>query len=258
MKQYIIYKLIFPSGKIYIGQSTNLTRRFYQYENRLVKRQPLLYNLLCKYKWKEIIKEILFTGLTKEEADYHEIRLIAQEKSLNRSANLAEGGKSGLVKKIMQYDLDGNFIKEWDTLNEVCNFIGKTSIGSQNYMRQICRDNSKLTKQNRYGGFLWLYKQLHNKGIKPYRGSQNREILQLNLKGEIIKRFSSFKDAAISTGIKEMTIRQGLKRNFAAGGYIWEYKDEYNSNKDYSRKRKGINKRAEYLTKLANKKHGNI
>jgi len=78
MKSYIIYKLTFPNGKVYIGQSTNLTKRFKQYEKKQTKRQPLLHNTIVKYDWKEVIKEIIFAGLSKEDADNQEIRLIAE------------------------------------------------------------------------------------------------------------------------------------------------------------------------------------
>lgn len=39
-----IYKITSPSGRIYIGSSKNIRRRFYSYKNLHCKDQPKLYN----------------------------------------------------------------------------------------------------------------------------------------------------------------------------------------------------------------------
>jgi len=44
-----IYKVTSPSGKVYIGQSWNLERRFIQYGAKHIKRQPKLYASIVKY-----------------------------------------------------------------------------------------------------------------------------------------------------------------------------------------------------------------
>lgn len=44
-----IYKIISPSGKIYIGQSVNITRRFKQYKRLQCPQQTHLYNSFLKY-----------------------------------------------------------------------------------------------------------------------------------------------------------------------------------------------------------------
>lgn len=56
-----IYKILSPSGKVYIGQSINIYKRWlYVYKNsKLTNRQPKLYNSLSKYGWDAHQKEIL-------------------------------------------------------------------------------------------------------------------------------------------------------------------------------------------------------
>lgn len=44
-----IYKLTSPSGRIYIGQTTDLLRRFREYTNKKCKSQVKLYHSLSKY-----------------------------------------------------------------------------------------------------------------------------------------------------------------------------------------------------------------
>lgn len=49
MKKCGIYKIISPSGKIYIGQSRDINRRFCQYRKLACKKQPVLYNSFVKH-----------------------------------------------------------------------------------------------------------------------------------------------------------------------------------------------------------------
>lgn len=44
-----IYKITSPTGRIYIGQSINIERRFNEYRNAKCKSQPKLFNSLLKY-----------------------------------------------------------------------------------------------------------------------------------------------------------------------------------------------------------------
>lgn len=55
----VIYKIVSPSGKIYIGQTTNLEARFKTYERLACKGQIKLYNSLKKYGWDNHTKEII-------------------------------------------------------------------------------------------------------------------------------------------------------------------------------------------------------
>ena len=44
-----IYKITSPSGKIYIGQSKDIEKRFKAYKNLKCKGQPYIYRSLLKY-----------------------------------------------------------------------------------------------------------------------------------------------------------------------------------------------------------------
>ena len=46
-----IYELISLSGKVYVGQSWDIIRRFRAYRNLRCQKQPKLYNSLVKYGW---------------------------------------------------------------------------------------------------------------------------------------------------------------------------------------------------------------
>ena len=94
-----IYKLTYPNGKIYIGQSVNIKRRMYEHNNprRLQnhKWNPPCDLAILKYgKFEEI--EILDLCRTKEELDQKEKYWIKYFKSNNKNFgyNLTEGGNN--------------------------------------------------------------------------------------------------------------------------------------------------------------------
>lgn len=74
-----IYKIISPSGKIYIGQSRDLKRRKNDYEKYIKNsnRQIKLLASINKYGWEshvfEIIEECLFEDLNKRERYFQEL-----------------------------------------------------------------------------------------------------------------------------------------------------------------------------------------
>lgn len=55
----LIYKILTPSGKVYIGQTWNLKQRLYKYQTCHTKMQPRLHNSLIKYGWGKHSIEIL-------------------------------------------------------------------------------------------------------------------------------------------------------------------------------------------------------
>lgn len=69
-----------------------------------------------------------------------------------RSENVLHAYKTGLInngKKVIQYDLQGNFIKEWGSTMEV--------------ERELKINNSSISKcclgkRNKAGGYIWNFK----------------------------------------------------------------------------------------------------
>ena len=79
---YSVYMHTSPNGKVYIGiTSLPVERRWQQGKNYKTSRH--FFNAIKKYGWENIKHEVLFCGLTKEEAEQKEIELIAKHKSNN-------------------------------------------------------------------------------------------------------------------------------------------------------------------------------
>lgn len=100
---YTVYMHVSPSGKVYIG----ITKcdPFDRWKNGLGYlnknqngdyRQPAIARAIIKYGWDNFKHEILFEGLTKDEAEGKEILLISHYQSNNPAFgyNIRSGGSS--------------------------------------------------------------------------------------------------------------------------------------------------------------------
>ena len=97
-----IYKITSPSGRIYIGQSWDVNKRFKTYKNLQCKGQTLLYKSLSKYGVENHIFEMIHElpkDVEQSILDTYEILYISQYNSnYIRSGfglNLTDGGDKG-------------------------------------------------------------------------------------------------------------------------------------------------------------------
>lgn len=86
-----------PSNKRYIGITSQSPERRWRKNGAGYKNHVYFWNAIKKYGWDNFKHEILFKGLTKEEAEQKEIELIAYYNSNNEDYgyNLSSGGESG-------------------------------------------------------------------------------------------------------------------------------------------------------------------
>lgn len=92
-RNYCVYIHTSPSNKFYIG-ITGQNPPEKRWQNGRGYKSSYFYNAIQKYGWDNIKHEILYAGLTKEEAEQNEIELIAKYKSDNREYgyNIDHGG----------------------------------------------------------------------------------------------------------------------------------------------------------------------
>jgi group I intron endonuclease len=88
------------TGKWYIGQSTNILRRFRDYKTLRCKKQPNIYFAIIKYGFDSFEKIILEECESADWIlDYREIYWIKFYDSFLNGYNLTEGGKTNLNKQ---------------------------------------------------------------------------------------------------------------------------------------------------------------
>ena len=88
-----VYEHISPSGKVYIGITSNIKRRWASNGYYYQLKDTIFARAIRKYGWDNFTHNILYTGLTLKEATIKEIELIAIQKKLNNSYNIADGGQ---------------------------------------------------------------------------------------------------------------------------------------------------------------------
>lgn len=169
---YCVYKHTFPNGKIYIGITSIKPEKRWRY-GKGYKHNQFLTDAVLKYGWDNVKHDILYSGLTKEEAEQKEIELITKHHATNRKFgyNLDNGGncigkhseatrlkisqnqdpEKLRRKKVIQCDLNNNFIKEYRGLREA---ERETGIPHQN-ISMCCRKN----KYAQTGGYIWYFKE---------------------------------------------------------------------------------------------------
>ena len=94
-RPYKVYIHEFPNGKVYIGITSSKTWERWN-GGHGYKSQPLMWNAINKYGWKNIRHRVIKSGLTQAEAEAMEIELIRRHRS-NDSAygyNIENGGSS--------------------------------------------------------------------------------------------------------------------------------------------------------------------
>ena len=324
---YIVYKHTSPSNKVYVGITHLKPEHRWGKNGNGYKSNKHFYNAINKYGWNNFKHEILFDGLTKEEAEQKEIELIAFYRSnqykygynadnggrcvgthsdetkrklsetnkgkhhseetkrkmsqsgkgrifsdehkqkisraligierfnlrgennhnygkhlsdeTKRKISESKKGKYGkpmseenkiklsqrVRKAVWQYDINGNFIKEWTSITEASRQL--KIIASD--ISACCNDKIKTA-----GGYIWRYKgeELKKEDVekhKPLR-YQCRPINQYSLDGKFIKRYDSIKDAAIDNNFNVKSAISNIHyccsgKTKKAYGFIWKYAD---------------------------------
>lgn len=128
-------------------------------------------------------------------------------------------------KAIEQYDLEGNFIKEWDSL---ANASKKLNI-SRGTLCSCLKGSIKSC-----GCFQWKYKN-SDKVINNYNSKiLIRKIVQLDLDNNLINVYDNLHDAQRKTGVWMTQIRKCCNKEpmyNTAKGFKWLWKDDYNGTK---------------------------
>lgn len=115
-----IYKIVSPTGKIYIGQTLNIAKRKNNYKNKKCKGQRFLYNSILKYGFEnhtfDVIEECEIQNLNEKERywqDFYNVLELGLNLKLTTSENKV-GYLSNETKEKMSNTLKGRIItKEW-------------------------------------------------------------------------------------------------------------------------------------------------
>jgi len=224
-KIYLVTNCHGDPNKIYIGKTKNNTR-YAEHKNTYGKDIIFTYideiNSLDSKDWKpletfwiEYFRQLGFDLQNKNKGGNGR-EFTTKETKLKMSKSSI--GKC--FKPIIQYDLEGNFIREWKSATEVNNILqlNKTNILS------VCKQRSKTAF-----GFIWRYKNdplPENYKLSKF-DKNKKEIIQYNKLGEKIKTWNSITEASINLQINNTDISDCcLGKQKTSHGFIWRYKND--------------------------------
>lgn len=249
-KKWTVYKHTTPNDKVYIGITSRKPQSRWRENGKGYKNQ-LFWKAIEKYGWENIKHEIIKENLTEQEAKLLEIELIKQYNSANSDYgyNLTIGGDctnpETNQKTVYQYDMNGNFIKEWSSLTLASLTLGLLDLSK---ISACC-----LNKSKSYGGYIWKYEKSDK--VKSV-DTKNKNVYQYDLYGNYIRKWDSTMDIKRQLGFDNSGISKCcLKKCRSVNGYIWSYNKftneeiqtikEKQENKDTKRKNKEKNRTKE-------------
>lgn len=232
-ENYYVYKHTNRlNGKIYIGITRQNPER--RWQKGYGYKGTYFWNAVCKYGWDTFNHEILFSGLSKENACEIEKRLIAIYHSNQREFgyNICEGGQTGdnlapcygkanvNASSVIRIDPSTGERVFFETVAEAAKGLKINHRG----ISKACRGESKT-----YKGYVWEYASgKFAKPQKPQRGKYPHTAQQKRVKlcepdGAEIE-YESIKAAGEATGIRPNTISRylsGVRKD--ASGRRWLY-----------------------------------
>lgn len=123
-----------------------------------------------------------------------------------------EAYTNSVTKKVSQYDLQGNFIKEFDSIT-----LASKETGVEGTLISDCCKG--IT--NRSGKFIFKFEKSDK--VDSYV-PRIKSVSQYDLDGELIKTFKSISEAIKETGIGNIAkVCKNTSHYKTAGGYKWSY-----------------------------------
>lgn len=215
---YVIYENDIP---VYVGQTTkSIEDRWIEHCNTAKRGHGgyLLHNKMHAHGLKNFSIKLLENTEQLNEQEKFWIKELKTHFSLN-GYNLTWGGEQcsdNIKKKCYQYDIEGNFLKEYQSIAEA----GRAVQGKGSNIIKVLQG-----KINVAYGYRWsLTKEDRLEPIfSNYTGS-SKIISQYDLNNNLIKVYPSVHAAAEALGKSQGTISMAATgRRKTAYGYIWKY-----------------------------------
>jgi group I intron endonuclease len=248
MKKIGIYKIVSPKGRIYIGQSNNILKRFSYYKNGYCKGQPRLLNSLKKYGYLNhtfsIIEECSIESLDERERYWQEFYKVLSKKGLNCVYTALENkdyeGTASYMKKRKKLYKKKKLTEEHKLKIALSWKYRKVSDETKLKQSQALLGKSKSEAHKKNISKARLGMKFSEESKQKMRKPKSKEhlvklmaniqkmkkpVLQCNSFGNVIKEWPSAAEAGRELNIASTNIGNVCKGKVQrAGGYIWKYK----------------------------------
>lgn len=205
-KKWCVYVHISPSGKYYVGITSQKPERRWQNGDGY-KSNKHFYNAIQKYGWDNFQHEIIANNITEDEAKNFEKILIAklQSNKFKYGYNRSSGGESS--SGISRFGSNNSFYGKHHS-EETKQYLSELHKGRTSYF--LGKHHSDETRQ-------------------MLRESKGTSVCQYSINMNFISEYQSVREASEKTGVDISTILKCCHKkegNKTAGGFIWVFKKE--------------------------------
>jgi group I intron endonuclease len=230
-----IYKIISPSGKIYIGQTTNFTKRKNYYKNGAKPYQVRIYNSLEKYGYDahtiEFIEECLIENLNERERYWQDFYDVIGKNGLNcrltetkdKSGFISEESKIKMSEARKNRIFDQNWIDKLrkSALGKKHSEETKKRISESNKGRKFTTEHISKLPQNQKGKFRPKASE-STKLKQSLNSGKSKIVYQYTMNRIFIEEYRNVAEAQRCLGIKNIS-SAALGKIPSSGGFKWSY-----------------------------------
>ena len=205
--------------KKYIGQSIDIYQRWYAHKSKLNMNKHHSHHL--QQAWNKYGDNcfIFYIIETCDESllNEREIYWIKYYNTYFDGYNETFGGEgyARQTRKVYQYSLSGEFIKEWNSVYEIQEELGF----NENTIRNVCNNNKEHLSAY---GYQWSYQK--NDNIGEYNSlNQKKTVYQYDKQGNLVNVYDTILSVAedgFSFGNVANCCR-GIRKT--SSGYVWSY-----------------------------------
>lgn len=218
-----IYKITTTNNnKVYIGSSDNVEKRLKAHFSKL--RRNVHHSLYLQATYNKYGRKVFHTSII-EVLDDNKNKIEREQywmdfyKSYNRKFgyNMSKTASCNTTGEVViyQYDIEGNFIKRWESIKSAQDTLNLCSIGAA---------LSNKVNHNLSGGFQW----------KRYKKDKIKSLLKLyccyDLSGKFIKSFTLEDDIKRFFNLRldvNLNLARAVKTNGLLCNHLWKIWDSY-------------------------------
>lgn len=231
-RKYCVYRHTSPSGKVYIGITHQPPKRRWC-NGHGYRHNPYFTKAIHKYGWDNFIHEVLYSGLTKEEACAKEIELIQFHRSNNDNYgyNLSSGGEASTAG--IKHSEEARRKMSESRRGENSPWYGKKlSEDHRRKMSEAHKGYKPTLEARRRCGERQMGEKNHNYGKHASEETRRKmseshslyAVVQMTITGEIIEMYPTTRVASEKMGCARTTISNACSgRRKTAMGYKWKY-----------------------------------
>ena len=252
---YVILNDINPE-QVYVGQTTTTADTRWRSHISQIKNHTFtdkLHNKMEYYGKEHFAMEIIETHSCEykddliDKLDEREIYYIAFFDSYKNGLNSTKGGRCNadhVKRSVIQYDMCGNKIAEYEAVDDIKKYLNKQCISS---IYACCYGEIKYAY-----GFIWRYKDDEFEKYPLPTDKEIREatirikslgkIKQYSLIGELLRVYMNVNEAVETTKVSRRQIINSCSGNKVTGGqFVWRFEnDDFDSLKSNREKFKTV------------------